>query len=299
MKLLKIFKGRPLKRIEAKFHSDNSKVRFRVSRTSGINASVKLGRNATYNTKHGFRISKTIKGLTLGLKRGGVIIRGRWSTSNKLFNLNLSKSGFTVSSSSRFGTFNWTKPNRSSFKFMGIQLRGKRAQDPAFLFSILTIGFAVISYLFLFLAAHIRLFLFLILYLIILLVELVHLFIVDIPLLFRWRKFTENYESDFFPEGFINTEELDLEKIDKRLAIGLAIGPFAYNAMVGFLSGSMNINLPDFVEIFNKFYEGMSYLIIPMLDHILFLLGVGLFFFLLNLLVDWLVFKIHKIEVEV
>jgi len=297
MKFLKIFKGRPLKRVEVKVHSDNSKVRLRASRTSGINASVKLGRNATYNTKHGFRISKTIKGLTLGLKRGGVIIRGRWSTSNKLFNLNLSKSGFTVSSSSRFGTFNWTKPNRSSFKFAGIQLRGKKAKDPAFLFSILTIGFAVISYLFLFLAAHIRLFLFLILYLIILLAELVHLFIVDIPLLFRWRKFTENYESDFFPEGSINTEELDLEKIDKRLAIGLAIGPFAYNFMVGFLSGSMNINLPDFVEIFNKFYEGMSYLIIPMLDHILFLLGVGLFFFLLNLLVDWLVFKIHKIEV--
>jgi hypothetical protein len=87
MKFLKIFKGRPLKRAEVKVHSDDSKYRLRASRTSGVNASVKLGRNATYNTKHGFRVSKTIKGLTLGLRRGGTILRGRWSNSNNILTL--------------------------------------------------------------------------------------------------------------------------------------------------------------------------------------------------------------------
>ena len=176
MKFLKIFKGKPLKRAEVKVHSDDSKLRFRASRTSGINASVKLGRNATYNTKHGFRISKTIKGLTVGLRKGGTILRGRWSNSNNLLNLNLSKSGFTLSTSSRFGTFNWTKPNRSSFKLAGIQLRGKKAAKSAFLFALFAIATEFLKYCAYFIAAHIRLLMFILIWLLDFLLEFIIIF---------------------------------------------------------------------------------------------------------------------------
>ena len=111
-------------------HSRNNLIREGKARQDKVTTvtwfGFKLGRNATYNTKHGFRVSKTIIGLTLGLRRGGTILRGRWSNSNNLLNLNLSKSCFSFSTSSRFGTYNWTKPNYSSSKLAGIQLRGKK-----------------------------------------------------------------------------------------------------------------------------------------------------------------------------
>jgi len=139
MRLLKIFKNNPLTRLEAKWHSKGSKFRVRVSRTSGINAAVHPLRGLTFNTKHGLRASKTFKGLTLGFQRGNSIVRGRWSSENGLLNLNLSKSGFTLSSKSKYGAYNISKPNRSSFKFAGIQLRGRKAAGPALIFTILTL----------------------------------------------------------------------------------------------------------------------------------------------------------------
>jgi len=139
MRFLKIFKKRPLTRLELKAHSKNSKLRIRASRTSGINAAVHPLRGLTFNTKHGLRASKTFKGLTLGFQRGNSIVRGRWSSENGLLNLNLSKSGFTLSSKSKYGAYNISKPNRSSFKFAGIQLRGKKAAGPALIFTILTL----------------------------------------------------------------------------------------------------------------------------------------------------------------
>ena len=52
MRWLKIFEGKPLKRIELKAHSQNSKVRLRASRTGGINAAYHPVRGITLNTKN-------------------------------------------------------------------------------------------------------------------------------------------------------------------------------------------------------------------------------------------------------
>jgi len=132
----KIFKGKPLKRIEIK--AGSPKFRIRASRTSGLNAAIHPLRGLTFNTKHGLRVSKTFRGLTLGFQNGNSVIRGRWSSKNNLFNLNLSKSGFSLSSKSRYGTYNISNPNRSSFKYAGVQIRGKKAAGLALLGSIIT-----------------------------------------------------------------------------------------------------------------------------------------------------------------
>lgn len=135
LKILNKPKGKPLKRIEVKAHSKKSRFKIRGSRTSGINAAIHPLKGLTFNTKHGLRLSKTFKGLTLGFQRGNPIVRGWWKI-GKNFNLNLSKSGFSFSVSSNYGTFNFKNPNRSSFKFAGIQLRGKKAKGLAFIFAI-------------------------------------------------------------------------------------------------------------------------------------------------------------------
>lgn len=148
MKLLKIFSGKPLKRAEIKVHSDDSKLRVRASRTGGVNAAFHPLRGLTFNTKYGVRASKTFKGLTLGFQGGNTVVRGRWSTKNQLFNLNLSKSGFSLSSKNDYGTYNFTNPNRSSFKFGGVQLRGKKAAGPALFFTALTLSGHLIVFIF-------------------------------------------------------------------------------------------------------------------------------------------------------
>ena len=62
MRILKIFEKKPLKRVELKAHSKNSKFRVMASRTSGVNAAVHPLRGLTFNTKYGMRVSKTFKG---------------------------------------------------------------------------------------------------------------------------------------------------------------------------------------------------------------------------------------------
>ena len=94
-------------------------VRGRASRTGGVNASVSPLKGITLNSKHGARVSKTYKGLTLGLQKYNSVVRGRWSSGG--INLNLSKSGFTLSTKGLFGTFNILKPNRSAATIFGIQ----------------------------------------------------------------------------------------------------------------------------------------------------------------------------------
>lgn len=153
----KIFKGKPLKRIEVK--AGSPKFRIRASRTSGLNAAVHPLRGLTFNTKHGLRVSKTFRGLTLGIQNANSVVRGRWSSKNNLLNLNLSKSGFSLSSKSRYGTYNISNPNRSSFKYAGIQIRGKKASGLALLGSI----FTLVKY-FLFLIPKIISFIFFLLY---------------------------------------------------------------------------------------------------------------------------------------
>ena len=124
---------KPIKRIEGKVHSKDKKVRLRLSRTGGLNLGWHPFRGITLNSKHGLRLSKTFKGLTLGFQGGRSLLRGHWSIGGGLINTNLSKSGLSFSTRSKFGTFNWTRPKRSSFKILGIQLEAwKRRSLPIF-----------------------------------------------------------------------------------------------------------------------------------------------------------------------
>jgi len=305
MKFLKIFKGKPLKRAEVKVHSDDSKLRFRASRTSGINASVKLGRNATYNTKHGFRISKTIKGLTVGLRKGGTILRGRWSNSNNLLNLNLSKSGFTLSTSSRFGTFNWTKPNRSSFKLAGIQLRGKKAAKSAFLFALFAIATEFLKYCAYFIAAHIRLLMFIFIWLFDFLLEFIHLIFVDFPLFFNKKNLVQNYIATLPQDLPQDLEERNLKKYDDIIILILIVLPFLFAVFAGFLegyapdifgeNGSLG-QIPTFIDLLNKMYIYISLQIILYGNYIFLVLGTAFLILLINKYVDWSIEKSYLDE---
>ena len=148
MKKVKTIEGKPLKRIEGKVHSKSGKLRLRLSRTGGLNAAIHPVQGLTFNTKHGARVSKTFKGLTLGIQGGRGVLRGRWSAAGGALNTNLSKSGLSFSTSTKHGTYNWTRPNRSSFKFAGIQVRGKKAAGPALILAIFAIVPALITLVF-------------------------------------------------------------------------------------------------------------------------------------------------------
>ena len=118
----------------------------RLSRTSGLNASIRPFKGITLNTKHGLRLSKSFFGVSIGFRKTkNFFIQGRWSFLKGLINVNLSKSGISFSSKHRFfGTLNLSNPNRSSVKFLGIQLRGKKAAPIAAIgLFISLIGFGI------------------------------------------------------------------------------------------------------------------------------------------------------------
>ena len=127
------------KRIEHR--SDN----LRISRTGGValrkQAKV-AGLTVTTNTKHGLRVSSRVAQNTqVALQNGRLVLRGRYGRGPT--KLNLSKSGISVSTRNPIGTFNWIKPNRSSVKIAGVQLRGKKAatiQLIYMLFTSITLG---------------------------------------------------------------------------------------------------------------------------------------------------------------
>ena len=96
--------------------------RLRASRTGGVSASTSPLKGITLNSQHGVRVSKTFKGLTVGLQNSRSVFRGRWSAGG--MNVNLSKSGFSLSAKNPFGTLNLTNPKRSSGRIMGVQVRG-------------------------------------------------------------------------------------------------------------------------------------------------------------------------------
>lgn len=84
------------------------------------------GLNVTANSKHGLRLSTGLgKGTQVALQNGRFVLRERYGRGPT--RLNLSKSGVSVSTRNSIGTFNWVKPNRSSVKIAGVQLRGKKA----------------------------------------------------------------------------------------------------------------------------------------------------------------------------
>jgi hypothetical protein len=109
------------KRVE--INEDVDGVRVRVSRTGGANLSAAPAGGLTLNTKHGARVSRTTKGLTLGFQNFSSVIRGRWSAGG--MNVNLSKSGLSASNKNALGTFNFRRPKSSSATVGGIQVRGE------------------------------------------------------------------------------------------------------------------------------------------------------------------------------
>lgn len=101
----------------------------RASRTGGVavRAEKKIGSvNLTANSSKGVRASTRIaNGTRVALQNGRVQLIGRWRAGPLGFNL--SKTGVSASFKNKAGTFNFLKPQYSSFKFAGVQLRGKKA----------------------------------------------------------------------------------------------------------------------------------------------------------------------------
>ncbi len=101
----------------------------RASRTGGVAVRVqeKVGPvNLTANSSKGLRASTRIaNGTRLALQNGRFQLIGRWRAGPLGFNL--SKTGASASVKNDAGTFNFLKPQYSSFKFAGVQLRGKKA----------------------------------------------------------------------------------------------------------------------------------------------------------------------------
>jgi hypothetical protein len=101
----------------------------RLSRTGGaaLRAEKKLGRvNVTVSTSKGIRLStKATKNVRVALQSGHFRLIGRWKSGP--WGYNLSKTGVSASYKNKMGTFNFIKPQYSSFKFAGIQLRGRKA----------------------------------------------------------------------------------------------------------------------------------------------------------------------------
>jgi len=101
----------------------------RVSRTGGLSVrgEKKVGPvNLTANSSKGLRASTRIaNGTRVALKSGRLQLIGRWRAGPLGFNL--SKTGASASVKNKPGTFNFLKPQYSSFKFAGVQLRGKKA----------------------------------------------------------------------------------------------------------------------------------------------------------------------------
>lgn len=101
----------------------------RASRTGGIavRAEKKFGPvNLTANSSKGLRASTRVaNGARVALQNGRFQLIGRWKAGPLGFNL--SKTGVSASVKNQMGSFNFLKPRYSSFKFAGVQLRGKKA----------------------------------------------------------------------------------------------------------------------------------------------------------------------------
>ena len=115
--------NKPHKRVE--YRGKN----VRVSRTGGVSATKTFkgeGVGATINTNHGIRLHKRLfKGARMGLQNGNFQFIGRYNSGP--FSFNISKTGFSTSIKNKRGAYNIFKPNYSSFKLGGIQVRGKNA----------------------------------------------------------------------------------------------------------------------------------------------------------------------------
>jgi hypothetical protein len=137
-------KSKPFfKRVEINFALFSKKIRLRLARTTFPKPSLSWHpfRGFSLNSAHGARISKSFKGITLGFQNFDFVFRGRWSSSLFGLNLNMSKSGFSLSQTNILGTYNFSNPNRSSANILGVQIRGKKAAEWALFGLIISLPF--------------------------------------------------------------------------------------------------------------------------------------------------------------
>jgi hypothetical protein len=131
----------PRKRIE--YRGKN----VRVSRTGGVSATktiAKDGYGVTVNTKHGVRLHKRLfKGARMGFQNGNIQFIGRYSSGP--FNFNVSRSGVSTSIKNKRGSYNLFKPNYSSFKIGGVQVRGKNAATLQLIFMLSQLVFGLLQ----------------------------------------------------------------------------------------------------------------------------------------------------------
>ena len=122
---------------------------LRASRTGGVSLRAQTrmaGVNLSANTNHGLRVSTRLaKNTQVAFQNGRFVLRGRYGSDAARFNL--SRSGVTVSSRTPIGSFNWMRPNRSSVKLGGVQLRGRNAAHLQMAFALVHIPFAAMTLL--------------------------------------------------------------------------------------------------------------------------------------------------------
>lgn len=119
----------------------------RASRTGGVavRGEKKVGPvNLTANSSKGLRASTRIaNGTRVALQNGRFQLIGHWRAGPLGFNL--SKTGVSASVKNKAGTFNFLKPQYSSFKFAGVQLRGKKAAQLQIIYMLIMAAvFAVV-----------------------------------------------------------------------------------------------------------------------------------------------------------
>ena len=119
---------------------------LRASRTGGVavRAQTKAaGLNLTVNSNRGVRVSARVaEGTQVAFQNGRFVLRGRYGKGPT--QLNLSKSGLSVSTRTEFGTVNWFRPRYSSAKIAGIQVRGKNALALMAILAVVQVGFAMV-----------------------------------------------------------------------------------------------------------------------------------------------------------
>lgn len=120
----------------------------RASRTGGVavRAEEKVGPlNLTANSSKGARASTRIaNGTRVALQNGRFQLIGRWRAGPLGFNL--SKTGVSASVKNKAGTFNFLKPQYSSFKFAGVQLRGKKAAQLQLIFMTIMVAVWLVTF---------------------------------------------------------------------------------------------------------------------------------------------------------
>ncbi|MBO6774811.1 MAG: hypothetical protein JJ897_04760 [Marinibacterium sp.] len=121
----------------------------RASRTGGVavRAEEKVGPlNLTANSSKGLRASTRVaNGTRVALQNGRFQLIGRWRAGPLGFNL--SKTGVSASVKNKAGTFNFLEPQYSSFKFAGVQLRGKKAAQLQVIYMLITAAVVLLAFM--------------------------------------------------------------------------------------------------------------------------------------------------------